>query len=54
MWNGFIFEYIEDILIFEGKYINGQRNEKGKEYDRDDGKLIFEGKYLNGEKKEGK
>ena len=29
-------------LEFEGEYIDGQRNGKGKEYD-DRGKLIFEG-----------
>ena len=36
-------------LEFEGEYLDGKRNGKGKEYD-DDGKLIFEGKYLNGNK----
>ena len=35
-------------LIFEGEYLNGERNGKGKEYD--DGKLIFEGEYKNNEK----
>ena len=41
-------EYIgnDNRLIFEGEYLNGQRNGKGKEYN--DGKLIFEGEYLNG------
>ena len=34
-------------LIFEGEYINGKRNGKGKEY-YENGKLKFEGKYLNG------
>ena len=34
-------------LIFEGEYLNGLRNGKGKEYDLD-GKLQFEGEYLNG------
>ena len=33
-------------LIFEGKYLNGKRNGKGKEYDYF-GTLIFKGKYLN-------
>ena len=32
-------------LSFEGEYLNGKRNGKGKEYD--DAKLIFEGEYLN-------
>jgi len=38
------------ILVFEGDYINGKRNGKGKEYDYDQGKLIFEGEYKNREK----
>ena len=37
------------ILIFEGEYINGERNGKGKEYNYN-GILIFEGEYLNGER----
>ena len=36
-------------LIFEGEYLNGKRNGKGKEYD-DEVNLIFEGEYLNGNK----
>ena len=36
-------------LKYEGKYLNGERNGKGKEY-FDNGKLKFEGEYLNGEK----
>ena len=35
-------------LIFEGEYLNGKRNGKGKEYDNN--KIIFEGEYLNGKK----
>ena len=35
-------------LVFEGEYLNGQRNGKGKEYNDD--KLIFEGEYLNGKR----
>ena len=35
--------------IFEGKYLNGQRNGKGKEYN-DNGKLFFEGEYINDER----
>ena len=38
-----------DILIFEGEYLNGKRYGKGKEYNYD-GKLIFEGEFLNGER----
>ena len=33
-------------LIFEGEYLNGERNGKGKKYY--DYGLIFEGEYLNG------
>ena len=36
-------------LIFEGEYLNGQRNGKGKEYWRNN-RMIFEGKYLNGKR----
>ena len=34
-------------LIFKGYYINGKRNGKGKEYNKE-GKLIFEGEFKNG------
>ena len=37
--------YPEVALEFEGEYLNGKRNGKGKEYYKD--KLRFEGKYLN-------
>ena len=43
---GNIKEYYKGTLIFEGEYLNGERNGKGKEYDN--GKLIFKGEYLNG------
>ena len=47
-------EYLgeNDYLIFEGEYLNGKRNGKGKEYDL--GALIFEGEYKNGLKWNGK
>ena len=35
-------------LSFEGEYLNGERNGKGKEYDIHNGSLSFEGEYLNG------
>ena len=38
-----------NVLIFEGEYLNGKKNGKGKEY-YENGKLKFEGEYLNGEK----
>ena len=52
--NGLIKEYdYNGELIFEGEYLNGERNGKGKEYNYD-GKLIFEGEYLNGVRWNGK
>jgi len=42
-----------DELIFEGEYLNGKRNEKGKEYNNK-GKLEFEGVYLNSKRWNGK
>ena len=39
----------EGEIIFEGEYLHGKRNGKGKEYLN--GKIIFEGEYLNGERK---
>jgi len=47
--NGIAREYsgYNDELIFEGEYLNGQRNGKGKEYHYED-KLKYEGEYLNG------
>ena len=37
---------MNDSLIYEGEYINGIRNGKGKEYSN--GKLLFEGEFLDG------
>ena len=34
----------DDYLIFEGEYLNGKRNGKGKEYNRA-GNVKFEGEY---------
>ena len=39
-------------MVFEGEYLNGERNGNGKEYY--DNKLVFEGEYLNGERWNGK
>ena len=36
-------------VYFEGEYLNGERNGKGKVY-YDFGELIFEGEYLNGKR----
>ena len=38
----------DDTLIFEGKYLNGLKNGKCKEYDPQDGYIKFEGEYLKG------
>ena len=37
-------------LVFEGEYLNGERNGKGKEYHIINGNLVFEGEYLNGKR----
>ena len=53
---GFVKEYkyisTEEEIVFEGEYVNGQRNGKGKEYYvyQDLIYLEFEGEYLNGKK----
>ena len=41
--------YSNNIITFEGEYLNGKRNGKGKELNND-GIIIFEGEYLNGER----
>ena len=46
---GNIKEYNDYQLIFEGEYLNGLRNGKGKEYHYN-GKVLFEGEYLNDKK----
>ena len=49
--NGFVKEYNNNgRLIFDGKYLNGEKDGKGKEYDDILGYLIFEGEYLNGKR----
>ena len=49
--NGKWKEYLKNtnIIIFEGEYLNGKRNGKGKEY-YDDSELKFKGEYLNGKR----
>ena len=42
----------DDILIFEGEYLNGERW-KGKEYWYN-GEILFKGEYLNGKRSKGK
>ena len=49
--DGIIKEYnYNGILIFEGEYLNDERNGKGKEYNEYNGELIFEGEYLMGKR----
>ncbi len=43
------FNIINDNLIYEGECLSGERNGKGKEYNKN-GKLIFEGEYLKGKR----
>ena len=45
---GFLKEYSMLGPLFEGEYVSGERNGKGKEYDR--GTLMYEGEFLNGKK----
>ena len=47
-----VYDAIKNSLLFEGHYLNGKRNGKGKEFDLLFNKLIFEGNYLNGKKME--
>ena len=47
-------KYKNHRLMFEGEFLNGKRNGKGKEYDDFDGKIKFEGEYLNGKRWKGK
>ena len=47
---GFIKEFNYDgNIIFEGEYLNGKRNGKGKEYSLFE-TLKFDGEYLNGKR----
>ena len=41
---------IEDYKKISGKYREGKKNGKGKEYDLKTNRLLFEGEYLNGKK----
>jgi len=47
--NGKEFIINSNILIFEGEYLNGKRDGKGKEYYLN-GQLKFEGEYLDGKR----
>ena len=50
-WKGKV--YFDGKLFFEGEYLNGQINGKGKAYDSS-GELYFEGEYLKGQEWNGK
>ena len=43
-------EYKDGKLIYEGEYLNEQKNAVGKEYNYQDGSVLFEGEYKYGEK----
>ena len=45
---GLIKEYYDEneIILYEGEYLNGKRNGKGKQY-YPNGNLKFEGEFLN-------
>ena len=40
--------------MFEGQFLNGERNGYGIEYNYINGELVYEGEYLNGERVESK
>ena len=42
--NGKVKEYYGNKLIYEGEYLNGEKNGKGKEYNDND-ELEFDGEY---------
>ena len=46
------FDWLNGNLIYEGDYLDGERNGNGKEYNEKD-MLIFEGEYLKGKKEDG-
>ena len=41
---------IEDYKKISGKYMEGEKNGKGKEYELETNRLLFEGEYLNGKR----
>ena len=43
------YDYKNEYLKFEGEYLNGKKEGKGKQY-WENGKLRFEGEYSNGER----
>ena len=45
-----IYDSFSGVLLFEGEYLNGKKNGKGREYDSHNCELKFEGEYLNGER----
>ena len=48
---GFMIDYDNEDCIFEGEYLNGERNGKGKEYTiYGNSYLVYEGEYLNGKR----
>ena len=47
---GFIKEYFNNILIYEGEYLKGKRNGIGKEYNKITGDLMYEGEFKDGKR----
>ena len=47
------YDALEYTMIYEGEFLNGERNGKGKEYN-DNGQLIFEGEFKQGKRWKGK
>ena len=51
MEKGFVKEYdMANLKIFEGYYLNGERNGKGNEIDKGYDFIIFDGDYFKGKK----
>ena len=51
---GFLKEQTNLFELYEGEYLNWERNGKGKEYNSINGRLVFEGEYLKGKRWTGK
>ena len=47
---GYVRDYYRGHLIYEGEYLNGERNGKGKEYKPHVDYLVYDGEYLNGKR----
>ena len=43
------YDSLNNNILYEGEYLNGKKNGKGKEFNKK-GTIIFEGEYLNGKR----